>query len=176
MDLMIRRGTPEDLDALEEFYGEVCDHMAATVNYTGWKRDVYPARQDAEAGIREGTLFLAEEGGRAAGSFILSPRQEDAYAGAKWQMELEARDVRTIYTFAVSPRQRGKGVGRAMLAYASRCAKEQGARALRLDVYEKNLPAIRLYESAGFRYVDTVSLGLEEIGLDWFRLYEKLLG
>lgn len=66
MSIIIRRGTPEDLDALEALYGEVCDHMAATVNYTGWKRDVYPARQNAEAGIREGTLFLAEEDGQAA--------------------------------------------------------------------------------------------------------------
>lgn len=63
MSLNIRRGTPEDLDALEELYGEVCDHMAVTVNYCGWKRDVYPARQDAEVGIREGGLFLAEEDG-----------------------------------------------------------------------------------------------------------------
>lgn len=175
MSLIIRRGLPEDLDALENLYGEVCDHMAATVNYTGWKRDIYPARQDAEAGIREGTLFLAEENGRAAGSFILSSRQEAAYAGVKWQAVLEEQDVRTIYTFAVSPQWRGKGVGRAMLARAAQYASEQGAKALRLDVYEKNLPAIRLYESAGFRYVDTVSLGLEDIGLDRFRLYEKLL-
>ena len=175
MSLIIRRGTPEDLDALENLYGEVCDHMAATVNYTGWKRDVYPARQDAEAGVREGTLFLAEETGKAAGSFILSPRQEAAYAGANWQAELEERDVLTVYTFTVHPKRRGRGVGRAMLAFAARYASEQGAKALRLDVYEKNLPARRLYESAGFRYVDTVSLGLEDIGLDRFRLYEKLL-
>ena len=176
MSFIIRKGTAGDLDMIERLYGEVCDHMAATVNYCGWKRDVYPARQDAEAGIREGTLFLVEEDGEAAGSFILSPRQEAAYAGVKWQADLEERDVRTIYTFTVSPRRRGRGVGREMLAYAVRCAEEQGARALRLDVYEGNLPAIRLYESAGFQYVDTVSLGLEEIGLDRFRLYEKLLG
>lgn len=175
MSLIIRRGMPEDLDALENLYGEVCDHMAATVNYTGWKRDVYPARQDAEAGIREGGIYLAEENGEVAGSFILSPKQEAAYAGAHWQAELEERDVRTIYTFAVSPQWRRKGVGRAMLACAARYAAEQGAKALRLDVYEKNLPARRLYESAGFRYAATVSLGLEDIGLDWFRLYEKLL-
>ena len=70
MSLIIRKGAAEDLDAVEKLYGEVCDHMAATVNYTGWRRDIYPARQDAEAGIREGTLFLAEEDGEAAGSFI----------------------------------------------------------------------------------------------------------
>ena len=175
MSLNIRRGTPEDLDALEELYGEVCDHMAATVNYTGWRRDVYPTRQDAEAGIQEGALFLAEEGGEAAGSFILSPRQEAAYAKGNWQSGPEEQDVRAIYTFTVSPRWRGKGVGRAMLAFAARYGAEQGFKGLRLDVYEGNLPAIRLYESAGFRYAGIVSLGLEEFGLDWFRLYEKML-
>lgn len=175
MSLNIRRGTPEDLDALEALYGEVCDHMAATVNYCGWKRDVYPARQDAEAGIREGGLFLAEEDGETAGSFILSPRQEAAYAKGNWQAEPEERDVRAIYTFTVHPRCRGQGVGRAMLDFAARYAAERGVKALRLDVYEKNLPAIRLYESAGFRYAGVVSLGLEDIGLDWFRLYEKML-
>ena len=110
MSFIIRKGTAGDLDMIERLYGEVCDHMAATVNYCGWKRDVYPARQDAEAGIREGTLFLVEEDGEAAGSFILSPRQEAAYAGVKWQADLEERDVRTIYTFTVSPRRRGRGV------------------------------------------------------------------
>ncbi len=176
MSLLIRRGTPEDLDALENLYGEVCVHMAAAINYAGWKRDVYPARQDAEEGIREGTLFLAEEDGAAAGSFILRPRQEAAYAGADWGADLAEEEVLTVYTFAVHPLRRRRGVGRAMLAYADRYALERGVRALRLDVYEKNLPAIRLYESAGFRYAGTVSLGLEDIGLDRFRLYERLLG
>ena len=62
-----------------------------------------------------------------------------------------------------------------MLHFAASQGLAQGAKAIRLDVYEKNLPAIKLYESAGFRYIDTVSLGLEDIGLDRFLLYEKLL-
>ena len=53
MSLTIRKGTPGDLDALEQLYGEVCDHLAANINYTGWKRDIYPVRQDAEAGLQE---------------------------------------------------------------------------------------------------------------------------
>ncbi len=47
--------------------------------------------------------------------------------------------------------------------------------ALRLDVYENNYPAINLYEKFNFKYIDTVDLGLEEYGLKWFKLYEKLL-
>lgn len=43
------------------------------------------------------------------------------------------------------------------------------------DVYEGNIPAINLYEKCGFKYIDTVDLGLGNYGLNWFRLYEKLL-
>lgn len=70
---------------------------------------------------------------------------------------------------------RGGGVGRALLGYAEAWAKAQGKRALRLDVHEINTPAIKLYESCGFRYIATVDLGYGAYGLKWFRLYEKLL-
>ena len=62
-----------------------------------------------------------------------------------------------------------------MLAFAERLAAAQGKKALRLDVYEKNTPAMRLYEKCGFRYIATVDLGYSNHGLKWFKLYEKLL-
>ena len=30
-----------------------------------------------------------------------------------------------------------------------------------------------LYERCGYWYMGTISLGLEEYGLNWFKLYEK---
>lgn len=48
-------------------------------------------------------------------------------------------------------------------------------KSIRLDVYEDNMPAIKLYEKCGFKYIDTVDLGLGEYGLHWFKLFEKLL-
>ena len=90
-------------------------------------------------------------------------------------MPLQEQEQLTIYTFAVRPDCRGGGVGRALLGYAEAWAKAQGKRALRLDVHEINTPAIKLYESCGFRYIATVDLGYGAYGLKWFRLYEKLL-
>ena len=45
-------------------------------------------------------------------------------------------------------------------------------KAIKLDVLKGNVPAERLYESMGFRYVDTVRLFYEDTGLAEFRLYE----
>ena len=55
------------------------------------------------------------------------------------------------------------------------CAADAGMKAVRLDVYENNLPAIRLYESCGFDYIDSVDLGYSQYGLDSYRLYQRLL-
>lgn len=173
--LTFRLATQQDIDALEQFYNNINDYLAVTVNYTGWRKGIYPARQDAEAAIDEGALFIAEEQQELIGSLILRHTPEPAYRTASWQAKLDDRDVLVIYTFAVLPEKLGQGVGQRMLEFAESYAKQHRIQALRLDVYEGNFPAIHLYERCGFRHTGTVSLGLEELGLNRFRLYEKLL-
>ena len=51
-------------------------------------------------------------------------------------------------------------------------AKTSGMKAIRLDVLKGNVPAERLYESSGFRYVDTLQLYYEDTGRVDFELYE----
>ena len=67
------------------------------------------------------------------------------------------------------------GVGRALMDYSFEQAQQSGIKSIRLDVYENNLPAIYLYEKCGFEYIDTVDLGLGNYGLNWFKLYEKVV-
>lgn len=123
MAIEIRLGTEKDIDSLAQLYDDLNDSLAVTTNYPGWRKGVYPVRQDAVDGIDEKCLFVATEHEEIAAQY----------------------------------------------------GKERGIKALRLDVYENNIPAIRLYEKCGYQYIDTVSLGLEDCGLDWFRLYEKRL-
>ena len=175
MDIKMRLGTEKDIDLLERLYDDLNDYLAATTNYPGWIKGVYPIRKDAVDGINEGCLFIATEDDEIVGSMILRHKPEAAYLSAKWQVALEYSDVLVIYTFVVNPEYLQHGVGKKMLEFATQYAIDMKMKALRLDVYEKNLPAISLYEKSGYQYIDTVSLGLEKHGLDWFRLYEKLL-
>ena len=50
----------------------------------------------------------------------------------------------------VAPEARGKGVGDALVRSLVAWAREQGERALLLEVGDENLPAIRLYARHGF--------------------------
>ena len=135
---------------MEKLYNELNDYLAATINYPGWIKGIYPIREDAVAGV-------------------------NAYENVRWKMELDYSCIFVIHTFVVHPSFLKKGVGHALMDYSLELAQRSGIKSVRLDVYEKNLPAISLYEKCGFEYVDTVDLGLGKYGLNWFKLYEKVI-
>lgn len=173
--MMIEKAMLNDADELGRLYDSVNDHLMATVNYPGWKKGLYPVREDAVDAIREGTLFVLREGGKIAGTVILSHREEKGYAQAPWGVELEPEQVLVVHTLAVHPQFLSHGVGRRLMEFAIAHAKAQRMRAVRLDVNERNVPAIRLYESLGFAYIDTVDLGYGIERVEWYRLYQLVL-
>ena len=58
-----------------------------------------------------------------------------------------------LYSLATLPSARGKGVGRRLMEALARAARKRGCDRLRLEVREKNRPAIALYESLGYRRI-----------------------
>lgn len=175
MEIIMRLCTEKDIDLLESLYDRSNDYLASTTNYPGWIKGVYPIRQNAINGINEESLFVATVNNEIVGSIILNHQADVAYSSVTWQKIIDNSDILVIHTFVVDPKYLKHGIGRTMLEFASKYATDAKMKALRLDVYEKNTPAISLYESCGYKYIDTVSLGLEKRGLNWFRLYEKLL-
>lgn len=173
--MLIRKGTGQDVGELAALYDALNDYLESHVNYPGWRKGVYPTREDAVRGVEEGALFVAVEKGRIADSFLLRHKPEEGYAAVDWRVDLPYSRIFVLYTLAVHPDFLGRGTGREMVRFALKYAAGAGMQAVRLDVYEKNTPAIRLYESLGFSHVGTVDLGYGAYGLEQFRLYQKLL-
>lgn len=175
MDFIVEQGTREDLDAVEALYNNVTDALEQGVNYPGWAKGIYPTREDAMDGLNNNSLFLVRRDGIAAGAITLNHTQNAAYSSVKWQYEGDDQDIFVIHTLAVHPSYTKSGIGRQLLAFAESYGRQKGIKSIRLDVYENNAPAIKLYESSGYRYVGMADLGLGSSGLNWFRLYEKCL-
>lgn len=175
MNIIFEQAQYNDIDELEILYNLVNDHLALHINFPGWRKGIYPDRQTAVEGIDEKCLYTARYNGRIIASVILRHKPEAAYEEVKWNIEADYEDIVVVYTFAVHPDYMGKGVGRLLMDFVISRSISENAKAIRLDVYEKNTPAIRLYEKCGFQYTGTVDLGLEAYGLKWFRLYERLL-
>ncbi|WP_010291964.1 GNAT family N-acetyltransferase [Clostridium senegalense] len=175
MNIIIELGKLGDIDELEELYNDLNDYLEKEINYPGWRKGIYPTCQNAIDGIKNCNLYVAKSNGKIVGSLILSHEPEPAYYKAKWNFEFDYSDVFVIYTFVVHPNFLKCGVGKALIDFSIEHSIKSKVKSIRLDVYENNMPAIRLYEKCGFKYIDTVDLGLGNYGLNWFRLYEKIL-
>lgn len=174
-DEIFELGTEKDIDELERLYDDINDYLSEGINYPCWRKGIYPVRENAEAGIRERNLYVLRVDGRIAGTVILRHEPEHGYEQAEWSYKGDYSDIFVIYTLAVHPDYLRQGIGAALMNHIADLARASHIKSIRLDVYEKNLPAIKLYEKYGFQYIDTVDLGYGQYGLGFFRLYEMLL-
>ena len=72
-DGMIRLAAAADLDAVCAIYREILAREKTGMRYTQWIEGLYPTRETAERGLREGTLYVLEEGGAVAASVMTPP-------------------------------------------------------------------------------------------------------
>lgn len=156
-------------------YSDLHDALESGPNYPGWRRGVYPTPEVAAIAFGRGTLYLLYEGEALAGAVELNQEPEAAYTDAAWGAALTNEEILVVHTLVVHPAFQGKGAGRALLAEAEALAKARGLAAVRLDTWENNRAGKALYESRGYTFRGTADFGLENLGLKWFHLYEKLL-
>ena len=86
-----------------------------------------------------GTFLVARDDGRAVA------------CGAVRMLDASRGEIKRMY---VEPDQRGKGVGRAVLARLEAAARQLGARRLVLETGSHSPDALALYRRAGFTQVD----------------------
>lgn len=163
------------IEEISKLYDEVCDFLCEHENYPGWKKGVYPTRDDAKEGIKESALYIAKDNNTIVGTVILRHKPEEGYKNVEWASENNYEKIYVIYTLAVHPNFIGLGIGKKLLDFAEETARKEGCISLRLDLVKGNIPAENLYKKCGYKYVGTTSLGYEEYGLPWYDLFEKLL-
>ena len=119
MDIIIEQGKIDDIDELEQLYNDLNDHLAKGVNYPGWKKNVYPVRQNAINGVEHDNLYVAKLNGKIIGSIILNHEPEAAYHKAKWGLECDYSDVFVVHTFVVHPKYMKCGVGKVLMDFST---------------------------------------------------------
>ena len=144
----IRKATANDLDAVEQSYRELLEHIRPEENYSGWILDVYPTRAWAEENLQD--LWVLMEGDTLGASMILNQNQPVDYRSIPWEIAADPEKVTVIHTLCVPPSQAGKGYGRKMVQFGIEESRRQGMTAMRLDTAKGNAPATALYTGCGF--------------------------
>ena len=172
MQLEIRKGKIEEIEAVGEFYDEVVKHLVEHINYPKWTYKVYPSVDFARQMTAEDSQYVCLDNGAIIGAFVFNDDPQGEYEQASWSIALQRGEYGVCHALAIAAALQGKGLGRQIVEFCIRRAKELGYRAIRLDVVPTNTPARRLYEKCGFRYVGDADLqrGYEDIPV--FSLFE----
>lgn len=81
---------------------------------------------------------------------ILAQEADGAVVGYAMVLFHRGTSLARLYSFAVAPEKRGRGIARALLEAAEAEAAERGVVHLRLEVRADNARAISFYEAAGY--------------------------
>ena len=173
--MLIEKAVMSDLEAMSDFYYQVTTYLEATINYPGWISNVYPAKIDALNSIENNTLYVVRDGNRIAASFILNHVTEAGYNEGNWHIEAALDEMLVVHTLCVHPDYLRRGLASMMVEKAIEEAKRQGVKTVRLDVYEDNEPAMRLYERYGFKECGKADMRIGNNGPEWCILYELVL-
>lgn len=201
--LHVRAACSDELDAVEEMYGQVIDAMIGTSQDILWRRGEHPSREMLETECAAGNLFVGLNWGRVrfvppsprgaevphgfeeteasvstgniVGTFVLNGDQIVGYEKVPWGIEVPASQVCVIHALAVAPSARGLGMSRVLLDAAVHVARIRGARSLRLDVVPYNESGIACYRAFGMH-----DLGIHQLAYDGFeplpfRMFELAL-
>jgi ribosomal protein S18 acetylase RimI-like enzyme len=143
--LVIRKATKDDLPSL---------NVLEEVTF-----DTYPIS-------RRQMSYLA----RSASAIVLVAHVRGALAGdaiALMRRHASGEVTGRIYSLAVAPENRGKGIARKLMQILLARLKSRNAKRIHLEVEQANFSAVRLYEKLGFCVVQTLKhyYGREKHGL-----------
>ena len=89
--------------------------------------------------------------------------------------DCEPEQVVIVHAFGVSSRHQGKGLGSAMMRETIDRCRAAGDKAMRLDLIDLNRPAEKVYLKLGFVHCASVELYYEEVGWQFFHMFELAL-
>ena len=166
--LDIRSAPPGRICGGSEFLPQTHRHDGRGGISSALEKYVYPSDDFLRSSIERGELYVGMLGEEIAVAMVINGEGADGYDGAPWRVRAADGEFSVIHALGVLPPHHGRGFARELVRAAIDKTRAKGMKALRLDVLNGNLPAVRLYESEEFRLVSRVKLFYEGHGADGF--------
>ena len=173
--MSIRPAVAADLDGITAIYDAILDREEAGPAYTNWQRGKYPTVDTARQALEAGTLYVGEEDGFLWGVVNLNGIQLPESDAILWTFPAERNQVAVIHPLCIHPARAGRGLARRMVAFCEEETRRQGKAVMRLDTWEGNLPANRMYPVLGSRYAGAPEFFFQGFIREILNCYEKKL-
>lgn len=168
----IRSARKNESTKVIEFYYDMIEKMQASEYRPTWKMGVYPTEEYLASLVQRGQVFIGLENGLIVGAMALNHDCNESYSEVNWSITANKHEVTILHLLSILPECGGRGCGMQMLDFAKHRAAQEKQKSIRLDVMGENLPAIRLYEAAGFSRIETLRMFYESTGWSNFVMYE----
>lgn len=171
----LRTANENEWKKVKAFYWQLIEQMDSTLYKPGWKKGIYPTDEFLMDSIRNKELYVLLSESNYMAAMILNHKCTDGYEKIHWNITATPQEITVVHALGVLPDYQGQGIAKLMVQEAIRTAKENGQKAVRLDVLSTNIPAQKLYSDMGFNYMDTIQLFYEDTGSTDYLLYEYTL-
>jgi len=172
---MIRKACAADLARIGEIYDAIFDREDRGPAYTNWLRGTYPSVENSRQALEAGTLYVGEEDGALWGVVNLNGVQLPEYDAIPWAVPAERERVGVIHTLCIHPARSRQGLARQMVAFCEETGRALGKTVIRLDTWEGNIPANRMYPSFGYRFAGAAEFFFQGYIHEILNCYEKAL-
>ena len=174
--MIIRPAKAGDLREIMDFYAMMCAELGKQDFLPEGNKGGFPPIDMVVSAIDNSELFVGEEGGQIMAAYILNNDADPAYSTVSWQITVPSEQASVLHALRVHPGFGGKGYASQLVEHAIHVAKEKNQRAVRLDCIEGNTVPHRMYQHHGVKYIDTVEICYEDIGVPRkFLLFERVL-
>ena len=131
----------------------------------------YPSRDVFKNDIESNVLYVFKDNSKIIGCVALCSNKDIEYKNVKWLTE----DNKNLYIhrLAVDPKFQKKGVGKSLMDFAEKYAKENHFNSIRLDTFSQNKRNNKFYKSR--HYVQLCDVFFPMQSQFPFHCYEKII-
>jgi GNAT superfamily N-acetyltransferase len=158
----------------QAYSNAIFDFMSIVESGLGLEEIIEKMLRSGLGHAKPGNAILAESGDVVAGMVFIVPPERHDYSpydlSAQWENAygsffnplFAGSDSYCIHSFAVRPKFRKMGIGKALLLLSKQCAREEGYSKMTVGTSESNPASHRAYESAGFSVIGSeLSVGMD---------------
>ncbi len=156
MNIKIKPAENGEAEKIYHFYEDICRGLEGAQYSPLWQIGLYPCIEDIKNHIKNKDMYISIIDGRIAGAMAT----------------VNHGDYSSLHLFAVHSDFRNQHLGGMMMNKLFEIAKERSNSKIILDVVKGNLPAEKLYQKTGFKYIGEKTEFIERIGKVDFNIYE----
>ena len=149
---------------------EACAKDMINNNIFQWNEN-YPSKDVFKDDIENNSLYVCKSGSMVIGCIMLCSEKDKVYKDVNWL----TKDYKNLYLhrLAVDPSFQKNGIGRLLMDFVEKYAKNNKYKSIRLDTFSKNKRNNKFYRSRKYVQLDDVFFPMQSEFP--FHCYEKII-